>query len=414
MKTRILLTVFAIGLMPVTTMGAGLIEISALGFNLVTPPSEDETSDEADEPVIHKPSKFEEKQIKKGKSTRPASPLGTLADTLTKKSKPVEEKGALKKTSLLVNTPPPSRIQRKKTGSVFQAFPKDTPDLMARSIKFELTDAQELIPELAYSFKFENFLTGISYNSVKYSTAGSIQGVPDALVGRNRTQRQLKLYPLSWAFKLYNIHYAVGTFYSRLEMERTEFGVMSVGSDTQNTINFNNEVLLNAEQLGIQSAFLYSNKLISVRGSIDLSPLSRLTVNESSLFRIGDQTQNKTTPEGDAGFSFNTKVDFLLKTPYYIDFNLSASYDRMPVSYQQTTTEYQQNINTIIFSAEPFNSTTSTLGLGIGLMLSMPSAIEFSPMIEAKMIEQSISYGKDDPALVVRNYIASIGFSRRF
>lgn len=412
MKNRLMLSLFVASLLPANTMAMNLIEVSALGFNLIAPATEENASEEV-ESETHTPSKFEEKQIKKAKSVRPNSPLGTLADRLTKKNSPVEE-GAIKKTSLLVNTPPPSRIHRKKTGSVFQPFPKDTPDLMARSIKFELTDAQELIPELSYTFKFENFLTGISYNSVKYSTTGSIQGIPDALVGRNRAQRQLKLYPFSWAFKLYNIHYAVGTFYSRLEMERTEFGVMSVGNDTQNTINFNNEVLLNAEQLGIQSAFLYSNRLISVRGSIDLSPLSRLTVNESSLFRIGDQTQNKTSPEGDAGFSFNTKVDFLLKTPYYVDFNLSASYDRTPVSYQQTTTEYQQNSNTIIFNAEPFNSTTSTLGLGIGLMLSIPSAIEFSPIIEAKMIEQSITYGRDDPALVVRNYIASIGFSRRF
>lgn len=414
MKTRLMLSLLVTSLQPVTTMATSFIEVSALGFNLIAP-APDDTAEEPEEPVTNSPSKFEEKQINKGKSIRPSSPLGTLADTLTKKTiQKKEEKGALKKTSLLVNTPPPSRIKRKQTGGVFQAFPKDTPDIMARSIKFELTDAQELIPELAYSFKYANFLTGISYNSVKYSTAGSIQGVSDALVGRNRTQRQLKLYPLSWAFKLYNVHYAVGTFYSRLEMERTEFGVMSVGDESQNTINFNNEVLLNAEQIGVQSAFLYSNRLISIRGSVDLSPLSRLTVNENSLFRIGDQIPNKTSPEGDVGFSFNTKVDFLLKTPYYVDLNLSASYNRIPVSYQQTTTEYQQDINAIIFNAEPFASTTSTLGLGLGLMLSMPNSIDFSPIIEAKMIEQSISYGKSDPTLIVRDYITSIGFSRRF
>lgn len=387
MKTQVLIFLLLGCLYATNANSSAFTQGAALGLNLLKSAEENETSEQDDV---------------EGEASRDAL---LVTDNL--------EEGGLVKTSLLNRNTVPSKIKRKRDGKGFQAFPNNTPQLMDRSIKIELSDSQELIPELSYAFKFDNFYTGISYQSLKYSTEGKINSFSESLAGRNRAQRNLKLYPLNWAFKYNDVHYALGAFYSRLEMERTEFGVIRF-DDNSDTINFNNEVLLTGQQIGIQGAFLFSNKWVSVRGLVDLPAASRLSITETSLFRVLEDSANRASPSGDMGFAFSTRLDMLVKTPIFIDLNLSASYDRTPLSYEQTATDYNQTNTAIAFNSEPYSSTITTAAVGAGLLLNISNPLDLSPIFEVKLVQQNISDNKASESLVVNNFIISVGFGSSF
>lgn len=383
---------------------------SALGLNLVNS-SAKKASNEANEAA----DKVEDSR-----------PKPTQAKRIDKKSKSKHTDSAPRIDHILPNEPqlakadrvsgiePPLSITHRRKTTLFQAFPKDTPEILPSNIKIELTDAQELIPEMAYAFRFGNFFSAISYDSLKTTTVASISNFNQTLAGRNRLQRQLKLFPLSWAFRYNKFHFIVGPFYGRTEFERTEFGVISGNESSGETISFNNEVLLTGQQVGLQGGFFYHSRRFSVRGFVDYPPISRLGVTEKSLFRLQNDKTHRISSSGEMGFSFNAKLDLLIHTSYFMDLNLSAAYDKKSVNYQQTLSTYDQSGADIIFDSEPYSSDIMTTSFGAGLLINMPQSPGLSPFVEAKLIDQNITDSNSDGNILVRNYLISIGFSNRF
>lgn len=408
MKTsQQLLLSAAISLALCSPGAAAVLQGSALGFKLVAPEEDSEANDANEEEpiteskVIHSPQAFQEKMIERGAQPPPPSPVSEIEELLEQE-----------KSIQTVAIRPP--VSHKGSEPFFRPFPNDTPDIMPSNIKIELSDAQELIPEMSYSFHKDNFFSSISYQSLKTSTVANIVNYNDSLAGRNRVQRKLKLYPYSWGFKLNHSHMLLGAFYARSEMERSSFGLLSSGTLTQDTISFNNEVLLTGQHFGAHAAFYYRYDFISLRGFFDVPLLSQLKVSEKSLFRLNTDKTRRVSSSGDFGLAFDARLEALVRTPYSFDFNINAGYDATALSYRQTISTNYQNGEDIVFESSPYSTDISTLFLGAGLLLDLPGSTFLTPFIEGKIIRQSIKDSDNNGNLVINSYLLTVGFSNAF
>ncbi|MDH5545120.1 MAG: hypothetical protein OEZ43_05970 [Gammaproteobacteria bacterium] len=436
-------TLLAAAILASLTPGASIAAIfegATLGLRLVTELSEDvdDVNDESARAKQEKVNSVEVEPVKKEIAQQAPAKVEEATVLAPTKDTPVKNEAAdlvnvdnielgdaervakatVNRESHLITRPTEARdIPGKRQGPpIFQALPKSIPEIFPRSVKIELTNAQELIPELSYSFKIQNFLTGISYDSLKYATSGNIDDVSDSAVGRNRMNRHLKMMPLSWAFKASDAYFAIGPFYGRREIERTEYGVLTIdsGTETPELVNFNNEVILNGQQLGLQGAFHFGNKYFSIRGSADFPFYSTLVVNESSLFRTTSNFPKKNTQNTRFGFSFSGKLDALIKTPYFVDVFMNASFDRLPMNFSQLSATYDQSDMLIKFASTKYDAVTTTMSFGAGLLIDIPNSLDLLPSVEAKLVQQNIHDNVMNSTLEASSLLVSIGFSGRF
>ncbi len=397
-------------LLVTTALGLSMLEEESPETEASSAPSVDEL--EADRSLSRSVPKASEEPSSGVVSAELESKSGTVSIT-------IEEELAQSADANLVasavnfGAPPVSRV---RTNNRFDAsFRKQKLPFIGKTIKLALTEDQNLMPEFTYGFAWGNLFSALSYESETLVTTGLVNGDSDSPVSKNREFNTLKVYPLNYAFRSRELGFSMGVLYVHRSSDRTEYGLFSskTGSSEQ-LVNFNNEVLMNYQQLGFQTSFLYQSKRYSVRSMFGVLPYNRLTVSENALFRSLADDGNDITAKEKLGYAYTAQLDVLYRTSWYVDLRGMVSYDYWPSSYLKPVPLQISANSKVVFESEEYDVNIGSAAIAFAILMPEISTFQLAPFVEFELRQYSEADNINQEDLVFRTYAFSMGFSSKF
>jgi len=301
-----------------------------------------------------------------------------------------------------------NRVRLKRRQSYFPENQKVP--FIGNKIKLALTDNQEIMPEFTYSFSWGNLFSALSYESEALATIGTVDGFDNSQSGKNRELNTLKVYPINYSYRRRGLGVALGVFYVRRSIDRTEFGLLSSGEQ----VNFNNELLMDYQQLGFQTSFLFQQNRFSVRSMFGVLPYNRLTVSENSLFRSAADDGNDISAKERLGNAYTAQIDILYRTSWYVDFLTMLSYDYWPSVYTKSVSLIDTEKAKVSFASAEHDVDMGSAALAFAVLLPEISSFQLAPFVEMEFRQFSEADNITNKTLFVRTYAVSIGFSSKF
>ena len=307
-------------------------------------------------------------------------------------------------------------VSRVRTNNRFDAsFRKQKLPFIGKTIKLALTEDQNLMPEFTYGFAWGNLFSALSYESETLVTTGLVNDNPASPISKNREFNTLKVYPLNYAFRSRELGFSMGVLYVHRSSDRTEYGLFSsnTGSSEQ-LVNFNNEVLMNYQQLGFQASFLYQRKRYSVRSMFGVLPYNRLTVSENSLYRSVADDGNDITAKEKLGYAYTMQLDVLYRTSWYFDLRGMVSYDYWPSNYVKSVPLQNPANPKVSFESGEYDVNIGSAAIAFAILMPEISTLQLAPFVEFELRQYSEADNIAQEDLVLRNYAFSMGFSSKF
>ncbi len=308
-----------------------------------------------------------------------------------------------------------SSVNRVRLNRRLSHFPENQKvPFIGNKIKLALTDNQEIMPEFTYSFSWGNFFSALSYESEALATIGTVDGFDNSQSGKNRELNTLKVYPINYSYRSRGLGIALGVFYVRRSIDRTEFGLLSSGESSGEQVNFNNELLMDYQQLGFQTSFLFQRNRFSVRSMFGVLPYNRLTVSENSLFRSVTDDANDISAKEKLGNAYTAQIDMLYRTSWYVDLLTMLSYDYWPSRYTKSVSLYDKKNSRASFASAEHDVDMGSAALAFAVLMPEISAFQLAPFVEMEFRQFSEADNITNKTLFVRTYAVSIGFSSKF
>jgi len=314
----------------------------------------------------------------------------------------------------IVTSPKADSVSDDLYGNSFQSSAKNVfainrrkePQFISKTIGVSAGSETSAV-KFAYSWYWGHIFAAVNFRTVQATDTIYVAGLSDNLMQSEitKSQEHIRVYPFSWVSRFSRLQVSYGMFYSRRNYLQKELGAES--------IRFDNEVAITADQYGLQSSFLYRGKNMRFRGFVHV-PATLVAVDESYHYdENGLLSTFESSEKGAANVAYEVSLDVLIKSDWGLSVMFSGAYEMLPLEYRRVSVT--RNIDDQIeFGLVDYNAENRSIDLSTSIFFDALNIVNISPYV-ALNFNRDMRFDKiKSTSLTTDNMELQIGISGQF
>jgi len=290
--------------------------------------------------------------------------------------------------------------------SIFTINRRTEPQFISKTLAFS-SESENPLTKFAYSWYWGHAFAAISYRSNEVVDDIYVSGLSEQLMQSKilKSQEHVRVYPFNWLTRYSRLQISYGLFYSRRDYSQIE--------QSDDSVTFNNESSIIADQYGLQSSFLYRGRSWRFRGFLHI-PATIVSVTEN--YEYNDQGLPSTfdsSVTGAAQLAYEVSLDVLMKTNWGFSMQFSGAYEALPLEYSRVSVT--RNIDDQIeFDHVPYQAENRSIDLSASLLFDALSIGNISPFVAINLNRDVRHDEIRSTSLTTNHFDMQMGFSGQF
>ncbi len=218
----------------------------------------------------------------------------------------------------------------------------------------------------------KNTYSGIGFSTSQSSETDVIEGFSESRLSTTYDQTNLRLNLYTHEWNSDQLTFSLGGLIDFLTIKRLEFGYAhfpaSLGDDW---VALDNEVEIKVIKPVIQGIVEKEiPKTFSVRGILDISPSSSLSVEQETRFKPIVATAGKSSSSSSQRLTYTIGIEMLFKTGAFIDIGIVASHEFLPLNYDIEILDYDSVSGTFGFKTSKIEVEETTNKVALRLLFN--------------------------------------------